>query len=75
MTRKSKTKTETKTVERRSFLAGAGAAFIDGLHAYGLRVAAYTATGAPEFLFAASLGADAVYIDDVPLGVALQAAQ
>jgi hypothetical protein len=54
------------------FLGFAGAPFVAGVHGLGMRVAAYTATNAAEWGFAASLGVDAIYMDDVPLGVSLQ---
>jgi glycerophosphoryl diester phosphodiesterase len=55
------------------FLSGAGAAFVEAAHGLGLRVWGWTANDASEWFFLQSLGVDAIYTNDVPLGVELQA--
>lgn len=46
---------------------------VDALHAFGLKVFGFTADDADEWFFLQSLGVDAIYTNDVPLGVKLQA--
>ena len=53
--------------------AGPGAGFlVDTLQQFGLCALGFTATNAEEWGFLESLGVDGIYIDDIPLGVAIQ---
>lgn len=55
------------------FYSGAGAAFVDAAHALGLKVLGYTAENAQEWFILQLLGVDGIYMNDVPLGVTLEA--
>jgi glycerophosphoryl diester phosphodiesterase len=66
--------TAARVVEADLFLlASAGPALVDALHGLGLTLFGFTAGDAATWCFMQSLGVDAIYTDDVPLGVALQA--
>jgi glycerophosphoryl diester phosphodiesterase len=53
---------------------GSAAAFVAAVHGLGMRAAPYSVSTLEEWLFAASFGADAIYVDDVALGLRLQSA-
>lgn len=55
------------------FLHWAGAPFVDGVHAFGLKALGFTATDPIEWFFLESLGLDGIYTDDVAFGVEHQA--
>jgi glycerophosphoryl diester phosphodiesterase len=56
------------------FGLGEAAPFVVGqIQAYGLKVFGFSADSESEWSFLASLGVDGIYMDDVPLGVELQA--
>ncbi len=55
------------------FLSSGGSAFVDAVHGFGLKVFGFTANNTAEWFFLQSLGVDAIYTNDVPLGVELQA--
>ena len=52
---------------------GSGAALVNFLHQLGFSVWSFTVEDEPGWLFLQSLGIDGIFIDDVPLGVGLQA--
>jgi glycerophosphoryl diester phosphodiesterase len=53
---------------------GSGAAIIAGAHGLGLEASVYTVADASQWQFAAALGADSIYADDVAEAIALQPA-
>lgn len=55
------------------FLNSGGLAFVSAMQGVGLKVFGFTANNLGEWLFLQSLGVDAIYTNDVPLGVELQA--
>ena len=52
--------------------AGSGTALVNFLHQLGFSVWGFTVDDAPGWFFLQSLGIDGIFIDDIPLGVALQ---
>jgi glycerophosphoryl diester phosphodiesterase len=66
---------EARVVEADLVLLGspAGALIVDVLHSARLEVFGYTVDDAAEWELLASLGVDAIYTNDIPLGVELQA--
>lgn len=56
-----------------ALLGMGGSPFVDTMHGFGLKVFGYTANGVDEWWFMESLGVDAIYTNDIPLGVELQA--
>ena len=65
---------DARVVEADLVLLGspAGALFVDALHGAGLEVFGYAVNNAAEWRLLASLGVDAIYTNDIPLGVELQ---
>src|SRR5262249_3928172 len=55
------------------FLSSAGAAFVDTLHAFGLKALGFTAETPAEWFFLQSIGVDGIYTNDIPFGVAHEA--
>ena len=66
---------DARVVEADLVLLGspAGALFVDALHGAGLEVFGYAVDNAAEWQLLVSLGVDAIYTNDIPLGVELQA--
>src|SRR5215471_8006880 len=54
-------------------LSSTGAAFVDTLHAFGLKVLGFTAETHEEWFYLQSIGLDGIYTNDIPFGVAHEA--
>ena len=55
------------------FLQSGCTAYVDAVHAFGLKALGFVATDPQEWFFMQALGLDGIYTDDVPFGVAHQA--